>query len=197
MKLIVVDDGSVDSTTEIVKAYPDVQYVYQTNQGHAAAKNAGIKAAQGDILAFLDADDLWEPEKLSIQVNHLVEHPDVGYVLCWADTFLEPGIDRPLWLGRDELEEESPLLGPSSLVVRKAVIEEIGGFDTAYRHANDCDWFFRARDAGVKMAIVPLALVHRRIHASNMSHERHAAASEIPRALKASIVRKRRAQGTD
>ncbi len=191
LQIIVVDDGSVDGTADIAKSYQEVQYIYQTNQGHGAAKNAGIKAAQGEFLAFLDVDDLWEPNKLDLQISHLIKHPHIGYAICKARTFLEPGTELPPWLGRDQLEEESPLYVPSALVVRKTVIEEIGDFDTTYRHANDCDWFFRAKDADVTMAIVPQVLLHRRIHSSNMSYETSAMASEMLRALKSSIARKR------
>jgi glycosyltransferase involved in cell wall biosynthesis len=192
IELIVVDDGSVDSSADIAKSYQEVQSIHQTNQGHGAAKNAGIQAAQGEFLAFLDVDDLWEPNKLDLQVGHLIKHPHIGYTICKARTFLEHGTDLPSWLGRDQLEEASPLYVPSALVVRKTVIEEIGDFDTTYRHANDCDWFFRAKDADFTMAIVPHVLLHRRIHSSNMSYETPAMASEMLRALKSSIARKQK-----
>ena len=60
---------------------------------------------------------------------------------------------------------------PSALLVRRAILDVIGIFDTRYRHANDRDWFLRAQDAGVPMAIVPKVLVHKRLHSSNLSYE--------------------------
>ena len=76
-ELIVVDDGSSDKTAQIVHQYDQhLQYVYMPNSGPAAARNKGMELAKGEFLAFLDADDLWEPGKLSLQMKYLNEHPE-------------------------------------------------------------------------------------------------------------------------
>ncbi len=69
VEIIVVDDGSEDGTAEIIRSFEDVKYIYQVNQGHGQAKNAGIEASSGYYLAFNDADDIWEPNKLNLQIK--------------------------------------------------------------------------------------------------------------------------------
>lgn len=189
-EVIVVDDGSTDMSARIARSYSGVRYIYQDNQGHATARNTGIGAARGEYIAFLDADDIWLPDKLNIQISYLIQNPLVGYVISRMHAILETGAEWPVSLNRNHYLEDPPCFLPSSLVVRKIVMGKIGLFDSHYRIANDCDWFFRAKDAGVLMAIIPQVLVHRRIHLSNQSHEK-SVTSETFAAVRDSIKRKR------
>src|SRR4026207_773633 len=91
IEVIVVDDGSVDDSGTIAQSFPEVRYMHQTNQGVAAARNNGIDAAQGEFFALLDQDDLWATDKLKVQVDYFLNHPDVGYTLTQQKFFLEPG----------------------------------------------------------------------------------------------------------
>lgn len=80
-EIIVVDDGSTDDTQALVAAYEEsVRYVYQTNQGASAARNAALSRASGEFIAYLDADDLWRPDKLIRQVEFLDAHSTCGFV---------------------------------------------------------------------------------------------------------------------
>jgi glycosyltransferase involved in cell wall biosynthesis len=192
LEVIVVDDGSVDGTAEIARSFKGVGYIYQTNQGHGAAKNAGIAAASGEFIAFLDADDLWVANKLSVQMAHILKHADVGYVIARMRTFLEPGTEWPSWLNEEHHSKDPIGYVLGAMVARRTVFEQIGTFDTSYRHSNDSDWFYRARDAGIPMAILPDVLLYRRIHGSNMSHETEAVASELLRVVRSSVERRRK-----
>lgn len=191
VEVIVIDDGSTDSGAGIARSYKEVRYIYQTNQGTGMARNVGIAAARGDFIAFLDHDDLWTPNKLSVQVDYLRRHPHVGCVIARMRNFLEPGTPRPTWIRKDLLLTDYTGFLLGTLVARKTVFEQIGDFNTSYRHSNDSDWFFRANDAGIPMAILPEVLLYRRIHGSNLSYDTQTMMSERMRVLKASIDRKR------
>lgn len=196
IEVIVVDDGSIDNTAEIARSYREVRYIYQINQGHGKAKNVGIAAARGEFIAFLDADDLWLPNKLSHQVGYLLNHSHIEYALCKMRMFLEPGTNSSAGLNKDHLSEETPAYIPSALLVRKSLIEKIGVFDSTYRHSNDSDWFFRANDAGIPMTVLPEVLMSRRIHSCNLTQEINAINSELLRVVRSSILRKHKQMRT-
>jgi glycosyltransferase involved in cell wall biosynthesis len=190
LEVIVVDDGSVDGTAEIAKSYQEVRYIYQANQGHGKAKNAGLAAASGEFIAFLDADDLWAPHKLSAQIGYLLDHPDIPYVSAKMRNFIEPGTRPPK--RKDLLVTESATMIVGALTARKSAFKVVGDFDPSYRVANDTDWFFRAKQAGMPLTVLPEVLLYRRLHDSNQSYETGPMASEFLRAVKSSIERLRK-----
>src|SRR5215217_1361461 len=102
-EVVLIDDGSTDGSSEIARSFPSIRYVYQENRGQAAARNAGLLAARGEFLAYLDADDLIPPPKLRRQAEYLIANPDVGCVLGRQEIMLEPGVDPPDWLTRDSV----------------------------------------------------------------------------------------------
>jgi glycosyltransferase involved in cell wall biosynthesis len=195
LEIIVVDDGSVDGTAAIARSREEVRYIHQTNQGHPAALNAGLTVAGGDLIAFLDADDQWTPNKLTVQIDHLLAHPEVMICLAHTRNVLEPGVEQPEFRTRDLLLDEAVLLALGATVVRRAVFERISVFDTQYGHAKDVDWFVRAREAGIEMAIVPQTLLLRRLHADNRSYRTRARTAEFLRVVKAAIERRRENEG--
>jgi glycosyltransferase involved in cell wall biosynthesis len=194
LEVIVVDDGSTDGTAAVARSF-DVRYVYQPNAGHAAARNAGIAIAKGEFIAPLDADDLWAPNKLSVQIDYLLKHPEVGYAICNQRTILEPGISKPSWVRGDQFSEDTKSFGLGALVIRREVLDQVGLFDTTYWHGNDSDWFFRANDAGVQMGYVPETLFYRRVHDSNMSYRVSELRADLLQVARASVGRKRESAG--
>ena len=191
MEVIVVDDGSTDATAQIAQAWADVHYVYQANQGSGSARNTGLAAAHGDFIAFLDADDRWAPNKLRLQVDYLLAHAETGFVLTHMEAFLEPGATWPAAYNRTHHAGHPVAYLPSAMLCRRTVFEHIGQFDPSYRTAEDSDWFFRARDAGVFVAVLPEVLLQRRIHASNLTWSAGVANPNLLRLVAASIGRKR------
>lgn len=192
LEVIVIDDGSTDETAAVVAqwqqsaAWP-IHYRHQANAGPAAARNRGVSLAQGDLLAFLDADDWWHPAKLQRQVALLTETPTLGYVLSHMHVVQEAGI---VWPVQAHYQNEPPCFLPSALLVRQAVFEQVGPFDERYRYSDDADWFLRAKDAGILQAVVPAPLVYKRIHDSNLSHS-PTMTQETLRAFHASVQRQR------
>jgi glycosyltransferase involved in cell wall biosynthesis len=190
-EVIVVDDGSIDDSGKIAQSFPEVHYIRQENQGVAAARNTAIAVARGEFLAFLDQDDLWTPEKLRLQIGHLLSHPDLGYSLTHQQFFLEPGATLPAWFRKELLSSVHTGWVLGTLVVRRTVFDTVGNFSTGYSAANDSDWFFRAKAAGIPMAVVPELLLLKRIHGANDSGRSKEILSELLKVVKTSLGRQR------
>ena len=195
---IVVDDGSTDGTRDLVQAYgARVRYLHQPNAGHAAARNRGLAEATGELVAFLDADDLWHREKLERQMTRFRARPDLDVCVTYVSNFWSPdlgGADRP----PDDPDVTRPVPGYRSvtLLARMRAFDTVGPFDPALRHGNDTDWFLRAAECGLVMELLPDVLVRRRLHTANRSRRLAAASQrEYLHIIKASLDRRR--QGSD
>ena len=190
IEIIVVDDGSTDKTREIASNYDEVIYQYQENSGVAAARNAGIDLSHGELIAFLDADDLWLKNKLDRQVEFLQN--DSSHIGCLVrfKNFLQPGTSRPPWVLEDSLSEQGSLAhSPCTLLAKREVFETVGKFATDYKVGSDAEWFFRAKDLKADLAVIDEIHVHRRIHDRNLGHDQSENRKVKMRILKESIVR--------
>jgi glycosyltransferase involved in cell wall biosynthesis len=165
-EVVFVDDGSDDGTGDIAQSFP-VRYLRQENRGLPAARNAGLALASGDLIAFLDDDDLLPPRKLSVQVAYLDEHPRTGCVLGRQEWIFE-GVEPPK-LTRDPIFGEVGGIQLVTAMIRRSVLDELGGFDPSYSYAEDRDLFIRMREHGVEIAVLPDVVLHKRLHGSNMT----------------------------
>ncbi|MBE9125524.1 MULTISPECIES: glycosyltransferase family 2 protein [unclassified Coleofasciculus] len=190
-EIIIVDDRSTDNTELIAKSYPQVRYIRAKGQGSAAAYNSGIEAAKGELIAFLDHDDFWTTDKLTVQVNYLISHPDIQYTIAKMKSFLEPGCEMPAGFRKELLEKAAVAPIPGTLVVRKPLFEVIGTFNHDLTTAEDVDWFARAKDAGIPMAVVAQVLLCKRIHTSNLSLNSTNNNQNLLKVLRQSIKRQR------
>jgi glycosyltransferase involved in cell wall biosynthesis len=191
-EVIVVDDGSTDGSGEVARSFGHrIRYFQQVNSGASAARNFGVRQAAGAYIAFLDADDIWTPDKLSMQMDWLTEHPETGYVTAKVRHFLEPGFAVPQGFREQLLTSGSnaPLL--STLVVRRPVFEAVGGFDPALPISEDIDWFSRAADMNISMVLIDKVLLQKRVHGNNISLCHRSNNRELLLALRDSIRRKR------
>src|SRR5271169_5995224 len=147
-EIIVVDDGSRDNTREIVMSYQDsVRYFWRPNGGLSAARNTGVQQTVSTWIAFLDADDRWEPRKLELQVRALDQNPRA--VLCYTNKLLVSpdglqrvsGVTPPhqLW---PKLRYANPIT-PSTVMIRRDALDEVGGFDEELRACEDWDLWVR------------------------------------------------------
>ncbi len=160
LELIVVDDGSTDRTKEILRDYGDrILLLEQQNAGPAVARNRGLDRARGELIAFLDSDDLWLPGKIAAQVRHLQAHPEIGLVYgnwaCWeADgegrfhmPSAEPVRDLDVeeaprgWIYNDLLLDCVVLT--STVMVRRSVVDTVGRFDPTLLRGQDYDYWLR------------------------------------------------------
>ena len=197
-EVVFVDDGSHDGSADIAREFPDLRYVYQENQGLAAARNAGLRLARGELVAYLDDDDLLPPHKLSRQVRYLVENPDVGCVLGRQEVMLEPGVEPPEWLTRDAIYGDLDGIPLVSAMIRAEVLRSLGGFDESYRFAEDRDLFVRLRESGVRIEVIPEVLLYRRFHGENMNfRQRPTDHHPLLRSLKAKLDRQRAATASE
>lgn len=190
MEIIVVDDGSTDDTSNIVRSFKDICYIYQLNQGVAGARNTGIHNSKGELIAFLDADDYWASNKLNVQVDCMLKHPHIGYTLGMQRNFLECGTERPFWLKEEHLLNEH--IGfLQTLVIRRQIFDTVGLFNPDFRISEDVEWFSRVADALIPRMVVPEAVVYRRIHDSNLGYQLKGGNPLWLKALRASVHRKR------
>ena len=191
-EIIVVDDGSTDRTAKIAHSYLEVKYLFQANQGVAAARNTGIIAACGDFITFLDSDDLMLTCSISRRVDYLVQNPEIYCLISMHRTFLEPGINKPPWLRNEHLIENQ--FGFGYLMAKKIFLEKVGNFDPRYRTMENMDMFYRAKDLGYQIAKLSEVTVLRRIHNSNLSGNLIAARANLLNTAKVSIEHQRELQ---
>jgi glycosyltransferase involved in cell wall biosynthesis len=189
VELVVVDDGSTDRSGEIAAA-SGARLIRREHGGISAARNAGVGAARGELIAFLDADDLWLPNKLSIQVGYLLGHPEVDFVRSHTEIFLEPCTPPPPWFREGWLGRPQHGLLQTLLASRQA-LDVAGPFDPAFEIGEDIEWLARAKDAGLVSALLPDVLARLRVHAGSTMYNRLDGGPALVRALKASLDRRR------
>ncbi|MCL7959453.1 MAG: glycosyltransferase family 2 protein [marine benthic group bacterium] len=199
IQVIVVDDGSTDRTLEVARKVaeraPEVTVVSQANAGPTVARNTGIALAKGDLICFLDADDLWHPEKLVRQARRFEEEPNLDHSVHHIQNFWEEELaaEAEAYQGH---ARGKPIAGyvTQCLMVRRRAFDRIGTFNTELKHGDSAEWFLRAREAGLRGDLMPDVLTHRRMHAENRSRvQASGSLDEFFGILKQSIDRKRAA----
>jgi len=180
-EIIVVDDGSTDDTSDVVRQFGScVKYIRQENMGVCSARNRGVLASRGDLIAFMDADDTWEPKKLELQSARFDD--GVGLVHCGMREFdgetgetislhLEGGEDR-VWENL-LLWEEPVIVGPGgTAMVSRNAFDDVGGFDVRMKVGEDWDLCYRvARHYGVRFVTEPLVNYRNHRNAAHLNVE--------------------------
>jgi len=187
-EVIVVDDGSTDDTKLVLSRFDgQFRYLYQPNRGLSAARNAGIALAKGDFVCFLDADDLWAPDKVELQVAYMERHRDIALLSTGYEHFTDDGAVAPplyavalpvetaarTFTSRDDFVKfvSANFIFVSTVMVRKDCFDKSGLFDTNLRAAEDRDMWLRI-SAHFDIACLPPILVRKRNHSLNMSKDR-------------------------
>jgi glycosyltransferase involved in cell wall biosynthesis len=194
-EIIVVDDGSSDGTPRVAERYGSrVRWLSQTNQGSAAARNRGIEAARGELLAFLDADDLWVREKLAWQVEALAAEPRPEMVFGMVQQFVSPEIPEE---SKQRLAcSPEPMAGhvAGAMLARRGVFERAGGFDTRLKMGEFIEWYMRVMDLGLTSVLLPQVVLHRRLHETNMGIRERDSRQDYVRIVKAALDRRAQAR---
>jgi len=189
LEIIVVDDGSEDSTASVAQGFGGPVRVYtQPHKGSANARNLGTEIARGELIAFLDADDLWAPEKLTIQMEALRADPTLDAVFGHAQNFLETGDPA------QPRKMLSSLPGPISgtMLIYKTALQRIGGFASGMQVGESVEFYIRAREMGLRESILPDIFLYRRIHGQNQGLRfRLEQQKTYTQILKAALDRKR------
>lgn len=186
MEIIIVDDGSTDRSADVAQQFgPGIRYFYQRNQGASAARNQGVRQAQGQFLSFIDADDLWTNDKLARQMAELEKDSKLDAVSGLIEQFYTP--ECPTERKPDIYQGYLP----GSILIRHESFLRVGYFQTGLQLGEVVDWVSRFRDAGMQMLIVPHVMYRRRIHKNNQGVTKQQHRVEYARILKAALDRKR------
>ena len=190
-EILVVDGNSDDRSREIAESSALVRLLTQDGKGLSNAWNYGIRQAAGDLIAFIESDDLWVEDKLSQQIEHMKASPSTDYVIGRVHFFLEKGNQIPTGFKPELLEGDYIGRIPGTLMARKSLFDDVGLFDESLKIAADVDWFARCKDLGSSGHILGKVLLEKRVHSDNLSNNAARNTNELLSLLRRSIERQR------
>jgi glycosyltransferase involved in cell wall biosynthesis len=163
-EVVVVDDGSSDSTGEIARSFAFVRCVRTENSGPSAARNTALAHARGELIANFDSDDLLPPTRLRLQARYLLKHPAIGAVFGRQE-WLNPAP----WMARDAVYGDIDGIPLSSAMFRREVLLELGGYDQSFVQGEDMDLLIRLRERGIQHAVLSEVVLYRRFHETSLT----------------------------
>ncbi len=167
-EVILVNDGSEKESRAYLKKYESKIHIidFVFNKGVSAARNAGINHATGEYIAFLDSDDIWDPGKLSVQINYLLENKNVDGCHTGINCFNNEGVfvsfvDKPITLTKETVLRVSHAM-PSAFVIKRSALLDVGLFDVNNRNSDDHDIVIRLVMNNYRIDFIPKALTNMR-----------------------------------
>ena len=193
VEIIVVDDGSTDGTARVAERFsPPARLFFQTKSGVGPARNRGVSKARGSFLSFLDADDLWPPDRLSCQMAAFNADPTLDMVFGHAQQFISPELTGRGKVKLDRAREVMPGYLASVLLIKRESFFRVGTFATNWRVGEFVDWYLKAKEAGLKSTMLDGVVLKRRIHTENMGIRERDFRTDYVRIIKASLDRRRK-----
>ena len=195
-QVIVIDNGSTDRSVEIAGNFgPAVRVVSEPRPGIGVARNAAMGAADGDYVAFLDADDLWQPRKTELQLAAFEARPELQLVFGHVLQFVSPDLTAKGATALRVPQKPQPGLYIGAMMARRTAIEAIGPWPDDARVSDGLSFLLRAREVGLEQAMLPETVTHRRVHGENHSIHNRGERAEFARQLKRSLDRRRQGSG--
>jgi len=192
IEVIVIDDGSTDKSAHVAKSFsPPIRYCYQTNSGLGAARNRGIQLAEGDYFAFLDADDIWIRDKLSMQIAVFRDIPAVDFVFGHVQQFVSPELDENQRNKISCPDEKMPGYIAGTMLTKRESLIHVGAFETHWQIGEFVQWYIKAKEHGMKGFMLSETVMKRRLHTDNMGIYARDSRNDYVRILKASLDRRR------
>lgn len=170
IEVLIIDGGSTDDTIEIANMFPKVSFVTQNGKGLFDAWNQGIQMCNGDFVAILDSDDIWNPTTLSDHVNALLSDSSKLGSVGQVKFFLEEKQNPPPEFKLSLLEKSHLAYMPGCFMGRKEIFNRIGYYETEWKIASDIIWFGKVKDLKDEIYILDSIVLNKRVHKNNISY---------------------------
>lgn len=192
-EVIVVDDGSQDETPRVAARFgPEIRYAKQQPAGIGAARNHGVELSTGALLAFLDADDLFAPDRLERQVSALGRDPSLEAVFGKVTEFLDPALPEGVRATMRSPREAFPSHMVWAMLIRREAFDRVGAFGTGYE-VEAVEWYSRALGVGLRSVMLDGVVLRRRLHGANAGLRSRDVREDYVRVAREALERRRAA----
>ncbi len=192
LELFVIDNGSTDATAEVARSFPSIRFVHLADKGLCKALNHGLEQCRGTLLGFLDADDLWSPNRLAVQLEAFAGTPAVEMVFGHVEQFISPELDESAKAKLSIRNRHLPGRYRGSMLIRKESFWRVGPFESSLDYGEFLDWYMRAVERKIREVMLPDVVTLRRIHGANFGYTDRHKRVEFARVLKRGLDRRRR-----
>jgi len=190
-EVIVVDDGSPDNLYEVAKVYvPDILLFRKENQGISKTRNFGLNKASGNLIAFLDADDLWPENHLELLYNKMSKSDKTDITFGQTQEFISPDLKNN-YRGKIPGITPSGAPMPGSSLIKSVIFDTVGYFDENLQSAEFIDWFDRVKINNIISENINETVLYRRLHMTNSSIVNKNSQQDYLKVLRASLARKK------